>query len=126
VKRGLAACGWWLAASCLSERPRPAPPSIAISLNKTTVESRDAPNPPDTLVVTVRASDPDGIDSVWVQIDGEARVGADGALDQVLEGPFRMLVPRGMASSTLVAVKVVARDAAGFGGERDTSVVVGP
>src|SRR6266496_528184 len=78
-----AACGLWLAASCLAascltERPRPAPPTIAITLDKTTVQSRNAPAPPDTLTVTVRAADPDGIDSAWVQLDGDPPLGADG------------------------------------------------
>src|SRR5207245_1198146 len=97
VKRALAACGLWLAASCLTERPRPAPPRIALSLNKTTVKSRSTPAP-DTLVVNVRAEDEDGIDSVWVQLAQEPPVGADGLLDPVLEGPFRLTVPPGFGT----------------------------
>src|SRR5207249_7343040 len=94
VKRVLAACGWCLAAGCLTERPRPAPPTLALSLNKTTVRSRTTPAP-DTLVVTVRAEDADGIDSVWVQLDDQEPLGADGLFDPVLEGPFRLVVPAG-------------------------------
>ena len=94
MKRVLAACGLWLVAGCLTERPRPAPPTLALSLNKTTVRSRSNPAP-DTLVVNVRAEDEDGIDSVWVQLAQEAPVGADGLLDPVLEGPFRIVVPAG-------------------------------
>ncbi len=126
-----AACGLWLAASCLAascltERPRPAPPTIAITLDKTTVQSRNAPAPPDTLTVTVRAADPDGIDSAWVQLDGDPPLGADGLLDPVLEGPFRVLVPGGFLQGTTLPVRVRARDVAGFEGERDTSVSVAP
>jgi hypothetical protein len=126
VKRALSAYGLWLAAGCLSERPRPAPPSITLSLNKTTVQSRRAPNPPDTLVVSVRVTDPDGIDSVWVQLDGDPPVGADGLFDPVLEGPFRILVPPNLPASASVPVTVLARDVAGFRSERDTSVAVAP
>lgn len=126
MKRILAAWGLCFAASCLSERPRPAPPTVAISLDKTTVESRDPPTPPDTLVVTVRAADPDGIDSVWAQLAGDPPSGADGAFDPLLEGPFRLPVPRGVASGTVLPVRVLARDRAGFRTELDTSVVVGP
>jgi len=125
VKRVLAACGVWLVAGCLTERPRPAPPTLALSLNKTTVRSR--PNPaPDTLVVTVRAEDPDGIDSVWVQLGQEAPLGADGLFDPVLEGPFRLIVPSGLGTGTPLPVTVQARDVSGFRSERDTMVTVGP
>ena len=125
MKRVLAACGVWLVAGCLTERPRPAPPTLALSLNKTTVRSR--PNPaPDTLVVTVRAEDPDGIDSVWVELAQEPPVGADGLLDTVLEGAFRLTVPSGVATGTTLPVRVQARDVVGFRSERDTSVTVGP
>ena len=125
MKRVLAAWGLCLAAGCLTERPRPAPPTLALSLNKTTVKSRSTPAP-DTLVVTVRAEDADGIDSVWVQLAQEPPVGADGLLDPVLEGPFRMVVPAGLGPGTILPVTVEARDVVGFRSQRDTSVTVGP
>ena len=125
MKRVLAACGLCLAAGCLTERPRPAPPTLALSLNKTTVKSRSTPAP-DTLVVTVRAEDADGIDSVWVQLAQEPPVGADGLLDPVLEGPFRLTVPPRFGTGTVLSVKVQARDVVGFRSERDTNVTVGP
>jgi hypothetical protein len=125
VNRLLTACGLGLLAGCLTERPRPAPPTLALSLNKTTVQSRSTPAP-DTLVVNVRAEDEDGIDSVWVQLAQEAPVGADGLLDPVLEGPFRVIVPPGLGTGMLLPVKVQARDVVGFRSERDTSVTVGP
>jgi hypothetical protein len=96
-----------------------------LSLNKTTVKSRSTPAP-DTLVVTVRAEDDDGIDSVWVQLAGEPPVGADGLLDPVLEGPFRRVVPAGLGPGTILPVTVEARDVVGFRSKRDTSVTVGP
>ena len=121
----LAAVGLGLAAGCLSDRPRPAPPTLALSLSKTTVTSRPSP-PPDTLIVHVRAEDSDGIDSVWVQLGQEPLLGADGLFETVLDGPFRILVPTGLAVGTVLTVKVEARDVAGFRSERDTSVTVGP
>ena len=121
----LAAVGLGLAAGCLNDRPRPAPPTLALSLSKTTVTSRPSP-PPDTLIVHVRAEDSDGIDSVWVQLGQEPRLGADGLLETVLDGPFRVLVPPGLATGTVLTVKVEARDVAGFRSERDTTVTVGP
>ena len=125
MKRVLAAWGLCLAAGCLTERPRPAPPTLALSLNKTTVKSRSTPAP-DTLVVTVRAEDDDGIDSVWVQLAQEPPVGADGLLDPVLEGPFQIVVPAGLGNGMVLPVSVQARDVVGFRSERDTSVTVGP
>jgi hypothetical protein len=125
VNRALATCGVCLAASllasCLSERPRPGPPTIALSLNKRTVQSR---NPPDTLVVTVRVEDGDGIDSVWVQLGSEPPLGADGLFDRVLEGPFRVLIPAGLPPGQVLVLKLEARDVAGFKAQRDTSVTV--
>ena len=126
MKRSLASCAVWLAASCLSERPRPAPPRIALTLNKSIVESRDPPAAPDTLVVDVHVTDPDGIDSAWAQLGSQPPLGADGLLDQVLDGPFRLLVPTGLPQATVLEVKVRARDVAGFASERDTTVRVGP
>ena len=125
MKPRLAAYGLCLAAACLTERPRPAPPTLALSLDKTTVKSRSTPAP-DTLVVTVRAADEDGIDSVWVQLAQDPPVGADGLLDPVLEGPFRLTVPPGLGSGMVLPVKVQARDVVGFRSQRDTFVTVGP
>ena len=124
MKPRLAAYGLCLAAACLTERPRPAPPTLALALNKTTVQSRSSPAP-DTLVVTVRAEDADGIDSVWVQLAQEPPVGADGLLDPVLEGPFRLTVPPNVPTGPL-PVRVQARDVVGFRSQRDTFVTVGP
>ena len=126
MKWSVVAWGFWpvaVLAACLSERPRPAPPTISIALNKTTVESR---SPPDTLIVNVRAADPDGLDSVWVQLANSPPVGADGLFDDVLEGPFRVIVPPGLPQGSVLPVTVRARDVVGFETERDSTVRVGP
>jgi hypothetical protein len=115
--------GLWLAASCLSERPRPGPPTITLSLNKKTVQSRTQPNP-DTLVVTVRVHDADGIDSVWVELGSGPPLGADGLFDTAFEGPFRFPIPAGLPTGHVLAVKLEARDVTGFKARRDTMVTV--
>ncbi|MGH7547794.1 MAG: hypothetical protein ACREMM_06445 [Gemmatimonadales bacterium] len=109
--------------ACLSERPRPGPPTIAFSLNKDTVQSRD---PPDTLIVNVRAADPDGLDSVWVQLANGPPVGADGRFEELLESPFRVTVPPGLPQGSVLPVTVRARDVLGFASERDSVVQVAP
>jgi hypothetical protein len=125
--RRLAACAWCLAtgvAACLTERSRPAPPTLAVALNKTLVRSRS--RPPDTLVVDVRVDDASGIDSVWVQLDSQPPIGADGMLDPVLQGAFLIIVPPGLAVGAVLPVRVQARDVTGFRSERDTTVTVAP
>ena len=53
-------------------------------------------------------------------------VGADGLLDTVLEGPFRLTVPSGVPTGNSLQVTVQARDVVGFRSQRDTFVTVGP
>ncbi|HEV8266490.1 MAG TPA: hypothetical protein VGQ06_16195 [Gemmatimonadales bacterium] len=81
--------------------------------------------PPDTFAGTVRAEDPDGIDSVWVSVDSVV-AGEDGLLDQVFTSRFRFLIGAGKTAGTQIPVQIRARDIAGFQVERDTHVVVVP
>jgi hypothetical protein len=111
-----------LAVSCLEERPRPGPPQLTFTLDRTTV--RAAP-PPDTVAGTVRAEDPDGIDSVWIAVDSVS-AGEDGAFDRVFTSRFRFLVGSGKSPGAQVPVVLRARDIAGFEVSRDTFVVVVP
>src|SRR5205814_1365809 len=76
--------------------------------------------------LALEAVDEDGIASVWVQLAQDPPVGADGLLDPVLEGPFRLTVPPGLGSGMVLPVKVQARDVVGFRSQRDTFVTVGP
>ena len=103
--------------ACFEERARPAPPVLRITLSQTEVTS------PDTLTGTVRAEDGDGIDSVWVTVDME-RAGEDGFFETVLIAPFRFLIPPGLPPSTVLPVRVEARDIAGFSTTLDTIVRV--
>jgi hypothetical protein len=112
-------------AGCLEERPRPGPPQLTVTLDRTTVRSSTPPTPPDTLTGTVRAEDPDGIDSVWVTVDGVAAA-EDGVLERVFTSRFRFPIAAGKTDGTQVPVEVRARDIAGFQVTRDTHVVVVP
>ncbi|HEX4574493.1 MAG TPA: hypothetical protein VH158_05130 [Gemmatimonadales bacterium] len=119
------ACGLWLAASasaCLSERPRPAPPALAVVLQATAVHST---TPNDTLGGSVRVEDAAGIDSVWLQVDGTTAA-ADGLLAPIYQSPFRVAIPAGLAAGTRVPVSLAARDVVGFRSQSDTFVTVVP
>jgi hypothetical protein len=107
-------CGLGCVAGCLSERPRPAPPQLAIVLART-VRS------PDTLRGTIHAEDPDGIDSVWLTVGSAPRLGQDGLLETVFDAPFVVVIPRGLSPGDRIPVVVV-----GFMGELDTLVTVSP
>ncbi len=116
----VAACGLGLAAGCLSERPRPAPPVLAIVIDSDTIRST---TPNDTLTGSVRVTDPDGLDSIWLQVD-TTRVGVDGLFATVFERPFRFGVRSGLTPSTQVPVVLEARDVVGFRSRLDTFVTV--
>lgn len=106
-------------AGCLSERPRPSPPRVSVVLHQLTVTS------PDTLTGTVRAEDRDGIDSVWVTLDME-RAGEDGFFEPVVIANFRFVVPAGLPPTTVLPLRLEARDIVGFHTVLDTVVAVVP
>ncbi len=106
--------------ACFGERPRPAPPQLAIALAKVLVRS------PDTLRGTIHAEDPDGIDSVWLALDALPPLLDDGLLETVFDAPFVVVVPRGYSPGDRIPVTVTARDVVGFVSELDTVVRVSP
>ena len=119
------AYGLWLAAgasACLSERPRPAPPTLAIVLQSTTVHST---TPNDTLGGSVRVADAAGLDSVWLQVDGN-HAAADGLLAPTYQSAFRVPIPAGLMAGMAVPVSLAARDVVGFRSQLDTFVIVVP
>lgn len=79
--------------------------------------------PPDTVAGTVRAEDPDGLDSVWVMVDSVVH-GEDGGFDAVFSSRFRFLVGSGKGIGTIIPISLRARDLGGFEVTRDTQVVV--
>lgn len=106
------------ALACQTNRDRPGPPRLGITLNQDSVRS------PDTLTGTVRADDPDGVDSVWISVDSQPPLGADGALDATFIATFRADVPGGHVLGDRISVRLTARDISGFVGSLDTFVVV--
>lgn len=104
--------------ACQTDRERPGPPRLAITIDQDSVQS------PDTLTGSVRADDPDGIDSVWLSIDSGPPLGADGLFEPTFSAPFRAAVPAGHAAGDHVTVQFSARDIAGYEGGLDTFVVV--
>lgn len=111
-----------LLAGCLEDRPRPGPPQLTFTLDRTTVRSS---TPPDTVAGTVRADDPDGLDSVWVMVDSVTK-GDDGGFERVFSSRFRFLIGAGKPQGAIIPIQLRARDIAGFAVSRDTHVVVVP
>jgi hypothetical protein len=115
---------WLLAAvggatlACQADRERPGPPRLAIFLNQDSVRS------PDTLSGSLRADDPDGVDSVWLSVDSAPPLGADGLLEPTFLASFRAAVRNGHVLGDHIAVQLTARDLSGYVGGLDTFVVV--
>ncbi len=115
--------GGWLAllgvAACLSERPRPGPPTLAIVLDQQTVHS------PDTLTGRLSVRDPDGLDSIWISVDS-VKVGEDALFDTRFEAPFLFAIRANHQPNDRIPVRLEARDLTGFSAQLDTAVRVVP
>jgi len=105
--------------ACLSEPPRPGPPRLIIALDSVTIHST---TPNDTLTGSVGAEDPDGLDSLWLQVD-TIRVGVDGLFDTAYRNRFRLPIRAGLPPGR-VPVSLEARDVLGFLSQLDTFVTV--
>ena len=114
----LAGLGAAAALGCQTDRDRPGPPRLAITLDQDSVLS------PDTLTGSVRADDPDGIDSIWLSVDSELPLGADGLLDPSFLAPFRAGVRNGHVPGDRVVVQLSGRDLSGYLSVLDTFVIV--
>jgi hypothetical protein len=106
------------ALACQTDRDRPGPPRLAITLDQDSVLS------PDTLTGSVRADDPDGIDSIWLSVDSELPLGADGLLDPSFLATFRAGIRNGHVPGDRVVVQLSGRDLSGYLGVLDTFVIV--
>ncbi|HEY7684823.1 MAG TPA: hypothetical protein VH833_01830 [Gemmatimonadales bacterium] len=106
------------ALGCQTDRDRPGPPRLSITLDQDSVLS------PDTLTGLVRADDPDGIDSIWLSVDSAPPLGADGALDPTFLATFRAGIRNGHVLGDRVVVQLSGRDLGGYTGVLDTFVVV--
>jgi len=109
-----------LSAGCLTERPRPAPPQLSITLVPALIHS------PDTLRGTIRATDADGIDSLWLSLDGLTVMTWDGLLDTEFDSPFILAIAKGRTPGTRLNLVLKGLDINGFTGELDTVVTVIP
>jgi hypothetical protein len=105
------------AMACQTDRDRPGPPRVRITLDQDSVHS------PDSLSGTVRADDPDGIDSVWLLVDTSLSAG-DGLLDQTFIATFHSNITGGHVLGDHVLVRLTARDISGYVGGLDTFVTV--
>ncbi len=103
---------------CQTDRDRPGPPRLSITLDQDSVLS------PDTLTGLVRADDPDGIDSIWLSVDSAPPLGADGALDPTFLATFSAGIRNGHVLGDRVVVQLSGRDVGGYLGVLDTFVVV--
>ena len=104
--------------ACQADRERPGPPLLSLTINQDSVAS------PDTLTGSLRAQDPDGVDSVWLSVDSAPPLGADGLLETTFLATFRAAVRSGHVLGDRVLVRLTARDLSGYVGGLDTFVVV--
>lgn len=104
--------------ACQTNRDRPGPPRLSITIDQDSVGS------PDTLTGSLRADDPDGIDSVWLSVDSEPPLGGDGLLEATFIATFRAGVRGGHVLGDRVTIHFTARDVSGYVGGLDTSVIV--
>jgi hypothetical protein len=73
----------------------------------------------------VRASDTEGLDSVWVSVDSIVK-GDDGGLQRTFSSRYRFIVPAGRTPGSKIPLAFRARDISGFETVRDSYVVVVP
>ena len=104
--------------TCQTDRDRPGPPRLSMTLNQDSVSS------PDTLTGSLRADDLDGIDSIWLTVDSGAPIAADGLLEPTFIATFRAGVRGGHVLGDRVNVSFTARDITGYVGGLDTFVIV--
>ena len=107
-----------VAAGCGEDRPRPAPPALAIHFQNDGVAS------PDTLRGTIDVTDNVGIDSLWLTFDSKPEIGVDGGFNLSYQAPFLFFVDSGLIKGAKIPMELRARDIAGYQDVLDTFVVV--
>ncbi|HUK22798.1 MAG TPA: hypothetical protein VLV45_14745 [Gemmatimonadales bacterium] len=106
------------ASACFSEPDRPAPPVLSITFDKPSVTS------PGTLSGSITSSDPDGLDSIWLDLDSTRVKGWNGSFYTQFTTTFFVTTPPGLTHGTRMPVRITARDVTGFVGRLDTAVTV--
>lgn len=117
--RGALALGALLlavAAGC-EDRPRPAPPQLHIVITQDSIVTTDS------VEGTLRADDPDGIDSAWLSVDS-VTAGVDGLFQPTVQAPFQFAIKPSHGLGEHVPVLLTARDVTGFTSRLDTFVVI--
>jgi len=107
-----------LAVGCGEDRPRPAPPALAIHFDRDSLAS------PDTLRGSIDVTDNVGIDSMWVVFDSKPEIGVDGGFQFSFQAPFLFFVDSGLTRGAKIPFELRARDIAGYSDVLDTFVVV--
>ena len=105
-------------AGCAEERGRPGPPAIAIEIPPgSTVFS------PDTLQFTIKATDPDGLDSVTVTfLDSTASIETN--FDPDITRTLRWPVRSGLAAGRRLTLSARATDLKGLAETRTDTITV--
>jgi hypothetical protein len=105
-------------AGCAEERGRPGPPALAIQVPPgSTVFS------PDTLGFTIRATDPDGLDSITVTfLDSTASIETD--FDSDVSRTFHWPVRSGLPAGRVLPLSARATDLKGLAETQTASVTV--
>jgi hypothetical protein len=109
--------GAMLLLGCGADRDRPAPPRLSIVFDKDSVSTTD------TLQITMGANDPDGIDSVFLVVDSEPTIGADGFFQTNWLGQVLVQVRPAHVLGQRIRIEYSARDTNGWLGTLDTFVV---
>ncbi len=104
-------------AACGADRDRPSPPQLSIQF------STDSVGPTDTFYVAVTATDPDGVDSVWLVVDSQPPQGDEGFLDRTHYSVFKAWLTQPHPRGQRIAVRDSARDTNGWAAAHDTFVV---
>jgi hypothetical protein len=110
--------GTLAALACQANRDRPGPPRVTMTIDQDSVHS------PDTISGALRATDPEGIDSIWLSVDSAPPEGEDGLFQQTFLATYRAGIRSGHVLGERVSVRFWARDISGYVGAIDTFVVV--
>ncbi len=108
-----------LTASCSPERLRPGPPSISIEVPPgSTIES------PDTVLIRVTVTDPNGLSSVEVSFVGVTEQIDVSTAEVEVTGIFAWPIPAGLDPGTVLTIAVRAVDLTGAATVRQATVTV--
>lgn len=106
-----------LAAACRSDRLRPGPPAVAITLD------RSVAGPLDTILGSVLATAPEGLDSVFIVV-GDEQLGVDGRLDTEVQFTFRWVLKLQFLPGDTALFVAIAKDLERFTASDTAQLVI--